>query len=190
MHCEKRQKGIETFHVYVNRENRAANRLEEPSQEPGEERVEEQTAFPSAETYAMRLAVTKYKTFVDTVAFYRFNEMEKIKRLNADQRVRLIDRIVEMPIGYAVPMLKYLGYFDWLKKKYALSNTFTFKHLAKALSATERTVKGNYYVMNPFPTRMRYNARYFMEKVVKDYRDLGRVRVRVRVSEGEGEGEG
>ena len=190
--AKKRQKGIETFHAYVNRENRAANRLEEPSQEPGEERVEEQTAFPSAETYAMRLAVTKYKTFVDTVAFYRFNEMEKIKRLNADQRVRLIDRIVEMPIGYAVPMLKYLGYFDWLKKKYALSNTFTFKHLAKALSATERTVKGNYYVMNPSSNEdaSRYNARYFMEKVVKDYEDIAKEGEGEGESEGESEGEG
>lgn len=138
------------------------------------EGTEEQNAFPSAETYAIRLAVTKYQTFVDTVAFYRFVELEKIKRLNADRRARLIHRIVEMPVGYAVPMLKHLGYFDWLKKKFDLSNTFIFKHLAKALSTTERTVKGNYYVMNPCSNEdaSRYNARYFMEKVVADYEDI------------------
>ena len=144
------------------------------SGEYGGEGMGEQNAFSSAETYAIRLAVTKYQTFVDTVAFYRFVELEKIKRLNADRRARLIHRIVEMPVGYAVPMLKHVGYFDWLKKKFDLSNTFIFKHLAKALSTTERTVKGNYYVMNPCSNEdaSRYNARYFMEKVVADYEDI------------------
>jgi hypothetical protein len=146
------------------------------SGEYGGECTGEQNAFPSAETYAIRLAVTKYQTFVDTVAFYRFVELEKIKRLNADQRAQLIHRIVEMPVSYAVPMLKHLGYFDWLKKKFDSSNTFIFKHLAKALSTTERTVKGNYYVMNPCSNEdaSRYNARYFMEKVVADYEDIAK----------------
>lgn len=51
-----------------------------------------------------------------------------------------------------------------------------FRNPAKALSTTERTVKGNYYVMNPCSNEdaSRYNARYFMEKVVADYEDIAK----------------
>lgn len=130
--------------------------------------------LPSADSYAIQLATTKYTTFINEVAKYRFEELEMVKVLNDRQRNELIKLIVEKQIAYSVPMLKHIGYFDYLKNTYGLTKTNIFKHIAKAISSQERAIKGNFNVLNPNSKEdpYTYNSADFLNEVIADYKKI------------------
>ena len=117
---------------------------------------------------------TQYDIFIDVVSIYRFFELEKVKSLNKSKQKKLIHLIVEKPAAYSVVMLKYIGYFDELKRVYRLSKEQSFEHIGKAINASKRIVKGNFNVLNPNSKEdaLVYNSRSYVDEVEKDYKNL------------------
>lgn len=117
---------------------------------------------------------TQYDIFVKVVSNYRFFELEKVKYLNKLKQKKLIHLIAEKPAAYSVVMLKYIGYFDELKRVYNLSKEQSFEHVGKAINASKRIVKGNFNVLNPNSKEdaFIYNSRSYVDEVEKDYRNL------------------
>lgn len=150
--------------------------LKDPSAKftPKESSLNTGEKLPSTASYTIQLATAKYTTFKDEVAKYRFEELEMVKVLNDLQRNELIKLIVERQIAYSVPMLKHIGYFDYLKNTYRLTKTNIFKHIAKAIGSQERAVKGNFNVLNPDSKEdpYTYNSADFVKEVISDYKKL------------------
>ena len=150
--------------------------LKEPSAKFAlkESSLKTEEKLPSSDSYAIQLATTKYTTFINEVAKYRFEELDMVKVLNDRQRNELIKLIVEKQIAYSVPMLKHIGYFDYLKNTYGLTKTYTFKHIAKAIGSNERAIKGNFNVLKPDSQEdpYTYNSADFVEEVIADYKKI------------------
>lgn len=135
---------------------------------------EEKTDLPSSEEYEREKVQTNYEIFVQEVEKYKFAELDKVKCLNKAKLSKLIYLITANDCNYAVPMLIHIGYFDVLKKMFNMSNAKIFKHWSKALSKSERAIKGNYNAMNPNSKEdaYRYNSADFVDKVKSDYEEL------------------
>lgn len=132
------------------------------------------TELPSSEEYEKERIQTNYEIFVETVKDYQFDELEKIKKLNKNQKIKLIRLIVENPVGYSVVMLNYVGYFDLLKHKFNMNKENSFKHVGKALQKSPRIIKGNYNILNPKSKEdpSVYNSQSFVQQVEIDYGNL------------------
>ena len=132
------------------------------------------TELPSSEEYKKESIQTNYEIFVEAVKDFQFDELEKIKMLNKNQKFKLIRLIVENPVGYSVVMLNYVGYFDMLKHKFNMNKENSFKHVGKALQKSPRIIKGNYNILNPRSKEdpSVYNSQSFIHQVEKDYEYL------------------
>ncbi|MBP5725364.1 MAG: hypothetical protein J6X18_17530 [Bacteroidales bacterium] len=132
------------------------------------------TELPSSEEYKKESIQTNYEIFVEAVKDFQFDELEKIKMLNKNQKFKLIRLIVENPVGYSVVMLNYVGYFDMLKHKFNMNKENSFKHVGKALQKSPRIIKGNYNILNPKSKEdpSVYNSQSFIHQVEKDYEYL------------------
>ncbi len=136
--------------------------------------IDNKNGLPTPQEYQQERHTTNYETFVNEVEKYRFSELEKVHNLSKSNKSKLIYLITSNDANYAVPMLKYIGYYDKLKNEFNLSNTQVFKHWAKALSKSERAIKGNFNALNPNSKedRYRYNSESFIEKAATDYNNL------------------
>lgn len=132
------------------------------------------SALPNSEEYDKMVVETTYDHFIKEVETYSFAELEKVKSLNKKQQSKLIHLIIENPVGYSVVMLKYIGYFDQLKRKYNLNKENSFKHVGRALQKSYRIIKGNYNILNPQSKENPaiYNSPSFSRQVEEDYKNL------------------
>ena len=130
--------------------------------------------LPDSSEYEKDKLKTNYEVFIEIVKDYQFEELDKVKNLNKNQKVKLIRLIIENPVGYSVVMLKHIGYFDQLKRKFNMNKESSFKHVGKALQKSSRIIKGNYNVLNPTSKEdpAVYNSQCFIQKVKDDYQNL------------------
>ena|GEM_PF-6302491 len=132
------------------------------------------SALPNSEEYDKMVVESTYDHFIKEVETYSFAELEKVKSLNKKQQSKLIHLIIENPVGYSVVMLKHIGYFDHLKRKYNMNKENSFKHVGRALQKSYRIIKGNYNILNPQSTENPaiYNSPSFIQQVEEDYQNL------------------
>ena len=124
--------------------------------------------------FAVQLAQDNYTHFMAEVNLYHFTELPKVNVLSAENQNRLIANIVGNGTPYAIAMLDFLEYPDWLHKKYSMNKEGIYGHIAKAISAPHRTVKGNLLALNPDSNSdwSKYTACQHEQKVKEDYKKL------------------
>jgi hypothetical protein len=115
-----------------------------------------------------------YTRFMQEVQPYQFAELPKYKCLSAENQMRLAHLIVSRGTPYAVAMLHFLEYPERLKTVYSMNKEKQYKHIAKCLDAVERSVKGNFLVLNPQSDedRLKYTAAENEQSVKEDYFSL------------------
>jgi hypothetical protein len=123
---------------------------------------------------AILTAQDNYTRFMHEVQPYQFAELPKYKCLSAENQMRLAHLIVSRGTPYAVAMLHFLEYPERLKAVYSMNKERQYKHIAKCLDAVERSVKGNFLVLNPQSNedRLKYTATENEQSVKEDYFSL------------------
>lgn len=116
---------------------------------------------------------TKTDTFKAKLGEHGFFELPKVKILTGEKKQKLVE-LIGQSIPYAIAMLENLDFLEHLKREYFKTNEKLFKSLAEWFETTERTVKGNYNVLNEDSQedRFRYTAHKHKESAVKEYEAL------------------
>jgi hypothetical protein len=105
---------------------------------------------------------------------YGFFELPKVKQLSEPNKQNLVELISENNLPYIIAMFEYLGFLKNLKAEYFKTNYKLFGSIANWFECSERAIKGNIAVLNPFSNedRTRYTAHQQKQKVEKDYEAL------------------
>jgi|GEM_PF-3641597 len=137
-----------------------------------------ESELPDKETYEEEIASSKYEIFVKEVARYRFTELDAVKDLNEKQKAKLIRLIIGKPVSYAVAMLIHIGYFERLLTDFGCAKSRVFEHVAKAISTSARTVRGNYNASNSYSKEDtdKYPSSKYLNKAAEDYKELSSVK--------------
>lgn len=120
---------------------------------------------------ATQLAQDNSSRFINEVTLYKFEDLPKYAQLNKDNQKRLITLIVSRGLPFAIAMLHFLEYPERLKDAYSMNKEKQYRHIAKALNASVRSVKGNFLVLNPNSDedRSRYTSFQNEKKVEEEY---------------------
>ncbi len=106
------------------------------------------------------------------VKFYKYDfpKLEKVKG-NADI---IINHLVNKDLPYKIAYLKFLEFDVYLSEHFCKNKTELFKKIAEILDAPFRSVKGNFYVLNPKTKedKNRYTSYIHSKEVVKHYKSL------------------
>ena len=105
---------------------------------------------------------------------FGFFELPKVKQLSEPNKQKLIELINKNDIPYIIAMFEYLGFLKYLKAEHFFTNDKLFKGVSKWLGFNERTIKGNYYVLNEFSkeNRTRFTANQQKQTVQNNYEAL------------------
>lgn len=106
------------------------------------------------------------------VRFYKydFHLMIKVKG-NADI---IINHLVLKDLPYIIAYLKFLEFDSFLLENFCKSKTDLFNTIAKILDSSYRTVKGNFYVLNPKTKedKIRYTSYKHSKDVLHHYKSI------------------
>jgi hypothetical protein len=99
-----------------------------------------------------------------------FFDLELVAALTLKQQEKLIELLFSNKTPYQIALLDYLGLFDFLQRR-RIAKSEIFKKTSQVLSVSDRTVKGNFYVLNEKTGEdsSRYTSFLFKEEVIKDY---------------------
>jgi hypothetical protein len=107
---------------------------------------------------------------------HNFADLPKVKCLNPQSRRKLIELINDNDAAYAVAMMNFLGFIDYLDGHFFQSKTERNKKLANWLNVAKsgRSIKGNISVLNPRSdeNKKRYTAHIHTVTVTNDYEKL------------------
>jgi hypothetical protein len=119
----------------------------------------------------METKTDKLKTELGKHGFF---ELPKVKVLSELNKQRLFELISTNNLPYCIAMFDYLNFLKYLKDEHLKTDYKLFKEVSKWFDVTERTVKGNIYVLNDISkeNRLRYKADQHKQTVQKDYEKL------------------
>jgi hypothetical protein len=105
---------------------------------------------------------------------HNFFQLPLIKKLSEPNKNRIIDLINKNGFPYVIALFDFLGFIKLLKSDFYKSNKLLFKELSDWFQISDRTVKGNIYVLNEKSNedRKRYTADQHKEDVKNDYEAL------------------
>jgi hypothetical protein len=117
---------------------------------------------------------TKTDKLKSDLGDFGFFELPKVKQLSEPNKQKLIELISKNDIPYKIAMFDYLGFLKYLKDEHFRTNDNLFKGVSKWLGFNERTIKGNYLVLNEFSkeNRKRFTADQQKQTVQKNYEAL------------------
>lgn len=117
---------------------------------------------------------TKTEKLKTQLGKYGFFELTKVKQLSEPNRQSLVEFISKNDLPYAIAMLHYLDFLKHLKVEHFITDYEVFRNVAVWFEVGERTVKGNFLVLNEVSkeNRQRHTAYLHKERVIKDYETL------------------
>jgi len=120
------------------------------------------------------IATKKTLELKSKLCFYDFMELETVACL-APEMQNILFLLLEQNIPYAVAMLDRLDFFKQRnKRQYFRSQKSMFEKLGEIFDVNERTISGNYQILNPrtLHKTKRYTANDYIKRADQDYNDL------------------
>ncbi|WP_243348427.1 hypothetical protein [Parabacteroides sp. FAFU027] len=133
------------------------------------------TTLPVPELQEILYHSTKYEKFILAVEPYKFSELEKVKCLRDNQRIKLICLIIGYKTPKAVAMLHFLEFSQKLETEYGKNKGQQYLIISKALDVSDRTIRGNMLTFsnpNSNEDRSKYPACDKLPDVTKDYESI------------------
>jgi len=117
---------------------------------------------------------TKTDKLISDLGNFGFFELPKVKQLSEPNKQKLIELISKNDIPYIIAMFEYLGFLNYLKDEHFSTKNNLYKGVSKWLGFDQRTIRGNYLVLNEFSkeNRKRFTADQQKQTVQKNYEAL------------------
>jgi len=119
---------------------------------------------------------TKTEILKDYISQYGFFKLKKVSQLPDLNKTKLIEKISENGLPYAIAMFDYLDFITYLEKEHFDTKDKRNREIAKWFNSDNegRAVKGNISSLLSYTTenKKRYTAFKHEETVIKDYEQL------------------
>jgi len=123
---------------------------------------------------APQQAKAKTDNLKSELSKYGFFELPKVKQLSEANKQSLFELICTNGLPYSIAMFEHLAFIKYLKTEHFTTNNKLFNAVGNWFGVTERTIKGNIYVLNEISAenRERYTADQHKQIVQNDYDKL------------------
>lgn len=123
---------------------------------------------------APQQAKAKTDNLKSELSKFGFFELPKVKQLSELNKQTLFELICANGLPYSIAMFEHLAFIKYLKSEHFTTNNKLFKAVGNWFGVTERTIKGNIYVLNETTAenKKRYTADQHKQTVKNDYDKL------------------